>query len=108
MGAVLGQDMTIECCFAKLSYLLGKKYSADKIKKMMMKPLRGELIDIKKQKEKFSLKNSKLVKAIAQVLKTEENDDYKAISQTIQPVLVNSVASTVRIFLVKGFRVILI
>ena len=48
MGAVLGQDMTIECCFAKLSYLLGKKYSSEKIKKMMMKPLRGELIDIKK------------------------------------------------------------
>ena len=48
MGAVLGQDMTIECCFAKLSYLLGKEYSSEKIKKMMMKPLRGELIDIKK------------------------------------------------------------
>lgn len=80
MGAVLGQDMTIECCFAKLSYLLGKRYSPDKIKKMMMKPLRGELIDIKKTKEKFSLKNSKLVKAIAAVLKTEENDDYKSIS----------------------------
>ena len=46
----------------------------------MMKPLRGELIDIKKTKEKFSLKNSKLVKAIAAVLKTEENDDYKSIS----------------------------
>jgi L-asparaginase/Glu-tRNA(Gln) amidotransferase subunit D len=23
-GAVLGQDMTKECCFAKLSYLIGK------------------------------------------------------------------------------------
>ena len=47
---------------------------------MMMKPLRGELIDIKKQKEKFSLKNSKLVRAIAEVLKTEGNEDYKQIS----------------------------
>lgn len=24
MGAVLGQDMTVECVYAKLSYLLGK------------------------------------------------------------------------------------
>ena len=27
LGAVLGQDMTIECCYAKLSYLLGKGFS---------------------------------------------------------------------------------
>ena len=27
MGAVLGQDMTIECCYAKLSYLLGQVIS---------------------------------------------------------------------------------
>jgi len=26
LGAVLGQDMTLECCYAKLSYLLGKVY----------------------------------------------------------------------------------
>ncbi len=26
MGAVLGQDMTVECVYAKLSYLLGKVF----------------------------------------------------------------------------------
>lgn len=58
LGAVLGQDMTLECCYAKLSYLLGKviriitstfqSYSSDKIKKMMSTSLRGELTDIKR------------------------------------------------------------
>lgn len=48
MGAVLGQDMTAECCYAKLSYLLGKGYTVDKIKRMMMTSMKGELTDIKK------------------------------------------------------------
>lgn len=63
MGAVLAYDMTLECCFAKLSYLLGKKYSTAKIKTMMMTNLKGELTDRKKF-EKFSLKNSKMIMAI--------------------------------------------
>lgn len=86
--------MTIESCYAKLSYLLGKKYSTEKIKKMMMTPLRGELIDIKKGEEKFSLKNSKLIKAIAKVMNSEEAEDYKEISAMMDPVLANSVANT--------------
>ena len=86
--------MTIESCYAKLSYLLGKKYSTEKIKKMMMTPLRGELIDIKKGEEKFSLKNSKLIKAIAKVMNSQEAEDYKEISAMIDPVLANSVANT--------------
>jgi hypothetical protein len=64
----------------------------------MGKALRGELTDIKKEDETFSLKNSNMVRAIAQVLKTEEESDYKLISQTIEPVLLNSVASTVRVY----------
>ena len=56
--------------------------------------MRGELTDIKQRKERFSLKNSNLVKAIAKVLNSNEGEDYKLISQTIQPVLVNSIAST--------------
>jgi hypothetical protein len=62
--------MTMECCYAKLSYLLGKGYSIDKIKKMMMTSMRGELTDIKKTEETFTLKNSYLISAIAKVLKT--------------------------------------
>ena len=62
---------------------------------MLSTSLRGELTDIKRQKEIFSLKNSNLVRAIAKVLKSEEAEDYKLISQTIEPVLLNSIASTV-------------
>jgi hypothetical protein len=60
--------MTLECCYAKLSYLLGKGYSTEKIKKMLVTSLRGELTDIKRQKDLFSLKNSNLIRAIAKVL----------------------------------------
>ena len=35
MGAVLAYDMTLECIYAKLSYLLGKNYSTAKVKIMM-------------------------------------------------------------------------
>ena len=59
-----------------------------------MTPLRGELIDIKKGEEKFSLKNSKLIKAIAKVMNSEEAEDYKEISAMMDPVLANSVANT--------------
>jgi hypothetical protein len=60
--------MTLECCYAKLSYLLGKGYSQEKIKQLLVTSMRGELTDIKERKERFSLKNSNLVKAIAKVL----------------------------------------
>ena len=86
--------MTLECCYAKLSYLLGKGYTFKKIKKMLTTSMRGELTDLKRQKDIFSLKNSNLVRAIAKVLNSNEAEDYKLISQTIQPVLVNSIAST--------------
>lgn len=61
----------------------------------MMTSMKGELTDIKKQEETFNLKNSQMVKAIAKVLKAQGSDDYKMISQTIEPVLINSCASTV-------------
>ncbi len=47
---------------------------------MLSTSMRGELTDIKRQKEVYSLKNSKLVKAIAKALKSEESEDYKFIS----------------------------
>lgn len=60
MGAVLAFDMTTESVLSKLSYLMGKQYSIEKIKMMMMQNLRGELTDLKKlpNMNTFSLKNN--------------------------------------------------
>jgi hypothetical protein len=62
---------------------------------MMSTSMKGELTDMKTSEEKFSLKNSQMVKAIAKVLKTEGSEDLRLISKMIEPVLVNSIASTV-------------
>lgn len=61
VGCILANDMTIECLFAKLAYLLGKGYTNDKVKKMMHKSLRGELTDATKSQSKFSLTNNNMV-----------------------------------------------
>lgn len=68
IGAVLAFDMTVECVIAKLSYLLGKGYSVPKIKKMVMQSLRGEMTDLKKSSNQFSLKNNEMVKAVKNIL----------------------------------------
>lgn len=60
----------------------------------MMKSLRGELTDTR-NKDKFSLSNSKMVMAIAKSLEVHDQDSIKLISNVITPVLVNSLVSTV-------------
>lgn len=75
IGAVLAFDMTVECVISKLSYLLGKGYSVPKVKKMVMQSLRGEMTDLKKTNNKFSLKNNELVKAVKSMLKVTDQED---------------------------------
>ena len=60
-----------------------------------MKNLRGELTDVK-NKNKYSMSNSKMVMAIAQSLNVKDQDSIKEINQVLTPVLVNSTVSTVR------------
>lgn len=67
MGAVLAFDMTIECCYAKLSYLLGKNLPFQTICSKMMQNMKGELTDRKKW-DTYSLKNSKVINAICKTL----------------------------------------
>jgi L-asparaginase len=43
LGAVSGRDMTIEACVAKLSWLIGRGYGYDDIRRNMAISLRGEL-----------------------------------------------------------------
>ena len=44
---------------------------------MMMQSLRGELNDVRKQHNKFSLENSELVDAIAKTLNINDNEDVR-------------------------------
>lgn len=83
-------DMTVECIFAKLAYLLGKGHSVSKITRLMKTNLRGELTDKSREKAKFSMQNNTMVMAIAQYLKKDKN---QAIGKSITPVLVNSLIS---------------
>ena len=100
-GAVLAYDMTLECIFAKLSYLIGKKYSSQKVKAMMMQSLRGELTDHNKNHENFTLKSSKMVQAIAEIMNVTDQDEIKQINTTLAPLLVNSVTATGNLELMK-------
>jgi len=93
IGCILAMDMTIECIYAKLSYLFGKGFSNEKIKKMMMKNLRGELTDVK-NKDKYSMSNAKMVMAIAQSLNATDHESIKEIKEVLTPVLVNSIVAT--------------
>lgn len=47
---------------------------------MMMTSMYGELTDIKKHGDTFTLKNSKMISAIAKVLKAQDAEDYKQIA----------------------------
>lgn len=42
-GVVGGRDMTVECAVTKLMYLFGRGYDATTVRKMMCRPLVGEL-----------------------------------------------------------------
>lgn len=46
----------------------------------MMTSMFGELADLKKNEETFTLKSSKLISAIAKVLKAQDSHDYKLIA----------------------------
>ena len=63
--------MTLECCFAKLSYLIGQGLPNDKIRKLMQTSIRGELTSIVKRDKKYSLKNFTLIKAISEVMNND-------------------------------------
>jgi hypothetical protein len=86
-------DMTVECIFAKLAYLLGKKYNNEKVILNMKTSIRGELTDSTKKQDAFSIKNSEIVMAVANYLKVKDFEDIREINYTISPVLVNSLVS---------------
>jgi hypothetical protein len=86
-------DMTVECIFAKLSYLLGKKYSREKVTRLMKTNLNGELTDHNRDKEKFSLKNDQMVIAMNHYLQSTKGQGNTKLKETVTPILINSLVS---------------
>lgn len=73
IGCILAQDMTLECLFAKLSYLIGKKYSQERIKLLFNTSLRGELTNAAAIEEKFEFTNNEMVLGVANYLNTQDH-----------------------------------
>lgn len=93
MGCCLANDMTMECIFAKLSYLLGKGYSADKVKTMMKKNMLGELTD-SREKANSAANTNEMVLSVANELKVKDFEEIHDIGQTILPILCNTMAGS--------------
>ena len=66
MGIINGLDMTMECAMAKLSYLLGKGYPTDQIKKLLIKNLRGELTN-KAESQVFTVHSPDFIESLSKV-----------------------------------------
>ena len=61
---------------------------------LMKSSLRGELTNVQ-QDDRFNLTNNDMVMAVADYLKVTDNEDVKKISDSISPVLLNCVTSSV-------------
>lgn len=99
MGCILALDMTVECLYAKIAYLFGKGYSNEKIKKMMMKNLRGEITVTKK--DKYQMTNSKLILAVANAMHASDHESITAIRETLTPILLNSIVANNELPVIK-------
>ena len=93
--------MTNECLFAKLSFLIGKGYSTDRIKTLMATSLRGELTNSAKIEQRYELANSDMVLAVADYLNVKDHEDIKKIDHCITPVFMNSIAQSGNVKLFK-------
>ena len=93
--------MTRECLFAKLAYLIGKGYTAERIKLLFKTSLRGELTSANKIEERFEFTNNDMVLGVANYLNANTHDDVSQIKNSLAPVLLNSVASTGNLELLK-------
>lgn len=96
--------MTMECLFAKLSFLIGKGYSNERIKLLMNTSLRGELTNASAVDEKFEFSNNDMVLGVANYLNTNDHDDIQQIKKSLTPVLLNSVVNTGNLELLKKLQ----
>ena len=72
-----------------------QKYSNERIKILFNTSLRGELTNATAIEEKFEFTNHDMVLAVADYLNTTSHEDISHIKNSLAPVLLNSVVSTV-------------
>ena len=63
-----GMDMTAEAALTKLSYLLAKYDNPQQVREIMRQNIRGELTRLDDNQLQFSLKDSQLLRAVAETL----------------------------------------
>lgn len=102
-GVVNAGDMTVECCLAKLSYLLGKKYLPSEIKLLLRESLRGEInTDMNKSK---SMHSSRFVDALLNMMgKENENEENLLIASTLLPTVINELVEKNNLSILKKMK----
>ena len=108
IGIVFAGDMTVECCLAKLSYLLGKNYEPSKIKRLIQESLRGELSS-NEGNEKFSIGCVSVVDALLNLVKSEKisEENYNS-TKSLLPTVINEIVSSNNIALIKKLQSVII
>ncbi|XP_020826888.1 60 kDa lysophospholipase isoform X1 [Phascolarctos cinereus] len=87
IGIISGSDMTSEAALAKLSYVLGREdLSLEDKKKLLTKNLRGEMTPLPKDVQ-VSLRDSKFVQVIANLLYLNCSQDLDAVRDSLTPTL---------------------
>lgn len=86
-GILSAVDMTVECCLAKLSYLLGKGYSNQEVKALFKENLRGEMTIFQPE---LSLHSNKFVNALLTIMnENKKNEENYNLASTLLPTIIN-------------------
>jgi lysophospholipase len=99
LGVVSARDMTVECCLAKLSYLLGKGYDKETIKLKFAENIRGELCPPSKDSE--TIHSKRFVNALLNIIENEENF---LIASTLPPTIINKLVEKGNLSLLKKLK----
>ena len=85
MGVVSGMDMTAEAALTKLSYLLATHDSPDQVRRIMKQNIRGELTTLDSNQAQYSLKDSELLRAVAEALSISSSKVCAVIAMLLYP-----------------------